>query len=212
MNPYIEILGTFSSVVVAISLTMKNLRWLRTVNLVGALFFSVYGLLIQSWPVFGLNAFIVVINTYYLVQLARQKDNFSLLEVKFPESDALLGQFLAHHSQDILRFQPEFTAEDLKGSRVIFLLREVLPVSLFVCRKEGDTQRILLDYAIPAWRDFQTARFFFNEGVRELDWEKNGKFVAETRVKAHEAYLKRVGFVRTSENGRPLWVRGWGDQ
>ena len=170
MNPYIEILGTFSSVVVAISLTMKNLRWLRTVNLVGALFFSVYGLLIQSWPVFGLNAFIVVINTYYLVQLARQKDNFSLLEVKFPESDALLGQFLAHHSQDILRFQPEFTAEDLKGSRVIFLLREVLPVSLFVCRKEGDTQRILLDYAIPAWRDFQTARFFFNEGVRELDW------------------------------------------
>lgn len=195
----IEVLGTVSSVVVAISLMMKNIRWLRWVNLFGAGLFSLYGFLISAWPVFGLNAFIVLINIYYLVQLSTTRDRFALLEV--PASDAeggsatLLSRFLETYGPDLAQFQPGFPRKIPADARVFFVLREVLPISLFVCRTDSrGNQEILVDYAIPAWRDYQNARFVFQKGLKSIRWEGTGTFFAHAPVKAHAAYLKRMGF------------------
>jgi hypothetical protein len=203
MNPnFIELLGTFSSIIVAVSLTMRNLRWLRTVNLIGALFFSVYGLLIQAWPVFGLNAFIVFINIYYLVQMAKAVDSFSLLEIPEPETDLLLSRFLQHYAKDIRKFQPDWNTGQLQGSRVVFVLRDVIPVSVLVCRQEtGETWRIILDYAAPIWRDSQNAKFFFNTGLPSLGWSKTGTLLVDTTVKVHRKYLLKVGFQENELTG-----------
>ncbi len=195
----IEVLGTVASIVVAVSLTMKNIRWLRWVNLVGASLFSIYGYLIQAWPVFGLNAFIVVINTYYLLQLASTRDRFSLLEVPVedsePGSSTLLARFLETFGPDLARFQPNFPRKLPGDARVFFVLREVLPISLFVCRADGQgNQEILVDYAIPAWRDYQNARFVYQEGLRSQIWSGTGTFRAKALVPAHAKYLKRMGF------------------
>jgi hypothetical protein len=212
MNPYFELLGTLSSIVVAVSLTMKNIRWLRTVNLIGAFFFTLYGFFIQSWPVLGLNAFIVVINTYYLIRLAQTKDTFSLLEVGDPANDSFLRQFLEYYDQDILKFAPDWKATRLDGARVVFVLRDVVPVSLFVCHEtKAGTQSVLLDYAVPAWRDFHNARFFFNKGMQKLDWGKTGRFETETGVKSHQDYLLKIGFRTVTVGAKTLFVRDWGD-
>lgn len=67
----IELFGYAASTVVALSLMLKNLAWLRGLNGVGALMFVAYGGMIHSKPVVVLNGFIAVADFYYLAQLLR---------------------------------------------------------------------------------------------------------------------------------------------
>ncbi len=64
MNP--EIIGYLASFLVAISFLFKDLTVIRWVNLVGCIFFVVYGYFIDSMPVMLTNIFIVVVQIYYL--------------------------------------------------------------------------------------------------------------------------------------------------
>lgn len=63
-----EMLGYLASVFVAASLTMRSLTRLRVINLIGSLLFTAYGLIISAYPVAVVNAFIVLVNIYYLQQ------------------------------------------------------------------------------------------------------------------------------------------------
>ena len=63
-----EMLGYLASVFVAVSLTMRSLTKLRVINLIGSLLFTAYGLIIGAYPVATVNAFIVLVNIYYLQQ------------------------------------------------------------------------------------------------------------------------------------------------
>ena len=69
MESYYELIGYVGSLLVALSLSMKNIRLLRRINLLGAFTFSMYGLLIGAMPVFVLNGYIVVIDIYYLYKM-----------------------------------------------------------------------------------------------------------------------------------------------
>ncbi len=61
-----EIIGYLASFLVAISFLFKDLNIIRWVNLIGCLFFVVYGYLIGSTPVIITNVFIVLVQIYYL--------------------------------------------------------------------------------------------------------------------------------------------------
>ncbi|QIW15989.1 lactate dehydrogenase [Pasteurellaceae bacterium RH1A] len=63
---YIEILGYVAMILVASSFLLKDVIKLRLLNSVGCACFVIYGLLIGSIPVWGLNAFVVTINAYYI--------------------------------------------------------------------------------------------------------------------------------------------------
>ncbi|QFU21160.1 popeye domain-containing protein [Shewanella eurypsychrophilus] len=69
----IEIIGYFASVMVAISLMMKDIIWLRCLNFTGCSLFVVYGIYISAWPVAGMNAFVACINIYHLIKIYRTK-------------------------------------------------------------------------------------------------------------------------------------------
>lgn len=71
---FIEILGYLSSIMVAISLMMKDIVRLRVLNFIGCALFSTYGVLIEAWPVAGMNAFVACINIYYLVKMYRERN------------------------------------------------------------------------------------------------------------------------------------------
>ncbi|MCU7996627.1 uroporphyrinogen decarboxylase [Shewanella glacialipiscicola] len=71
----VEIIGYFASIMVAISLTMKNIIWLRWLNFVGCTLFVIYGVFISAWPVAGMNAFVAGINIYHLIKIYRTKAN-----------------------------------------------------------------------------------------------------------------------------------------
>lgn len=68
-----ELIGYTGSILIAVSLMMKNVVRLRYYNMAGAAAFALYGLLINAWPVFLLNAFNAAINLYHVIALARAK-------------------------------------------------------------------------------------------------------------------------------------------
>ncbi len=78
-----EIIGYFASLVVAISLMMNSVIKLRVFNLIGSLIFSIYGFLINSYPVAFLNLFISFVNIYYLYKMNKISEYFSILQVSY---------------------------------------------------------------------------------------------------------------------------------
>src|SRR2546428_511020 len=81
VSPLVEMTGYMASLLVAVSLTMSNVWRLRWINLCGALLFTLYGLLAGARPVFVVNAYIVVVNAYFLLQLATRRDYFAYVDV-----------------------------------------------------------------------------------------------------------------------------------
>ncbi len=69
----IEIMGYAASIMVAISLTMKDIVKLRVLNFIGCTLFSAYGLMIDALPVVATNSFIAVVNVYFLVKMYQEK-------------------------------------------------------------------------------------------------------------------------------------------
>ncbi|MCW7553134.1 hypothetical protein NX722_10900 [Endozoicomonas gorgoniicola] len=65
----VEVLGHVASVMVAISLMMKNIVWLRVLNFIGCSLFAAYGLAIGAMPVATMNAFVACINIFYLSKM-----------------------------------------------------------------------------------------------------------------------------------------------
>ncbi len=63
---YIEILGYAAMITVSCSFLLKDVTKLRFVNTIGCLLFIIYGFLLGSYPVIGLNVFVSCINGYYI--------------------------------------------------------------------------------------------------------------------------------------------------
>ncbi|MDV7103439.1 YgjV family protein [Vibrio sp. TH_r3] len=69
----VEIMGYIASIMVAISLTMKNIVKLRIINFIGCSFFVIYGLMIGATPVVLTNTFIACVNVYFIVKWHQNK-------------------------------------------------------------------------------------------------------------------------------------------
>ncbi len=67
----IELFGYLGSIMVAVSLSLKDIVWLRIVNMIGALIFTIYGIVIGSYPIVLLNAYLVVVNAYHLFNIKK---------------------------------------------------------------------------------------------------------------------------------------------
>ena len=194
MNIPIEYFGTAASVVVAVSLTQKNIKRLRILNLIGACAFSIYGFMINAIPVFGLNAFISVIDIYYLIEMKKRKNYFELLVIENPGKSVYLKRFIEFYSDDIKHFFPGFSQLIEKDYEAVFVLRDVLPVSLVIYKHTECGIRILIDYAIPAYRDMKNAAYFLNKIADTIHGDNNEIF-AESGSRQHNRYLEKIGFV-----------------
>ena len=69
----VEILGYAASIMVAISLTMKDIVRLRVLNFIGCALFTAYCLMIDAWPVVVTNGFIACVNVYFLAKMQSEK-------------------------------------------------------------------------------------------------------------------------------------------
>jgi hypothetical protein len=212
-----EIIGIAASLVVSVSLCMKNIRALRVVNLSGGAVFIVYGILIASPSIILLNAFASVVNVYYLLKMKTASTRADLFDVLFIDSleDDTLRRFVRFHGDDIVRFNPSFNPDTnpdtktgtLAGAEYCFILRETMPVSLVAYKRGKDDEiTILLDYVVPAFRDFKNARFFFSHVANRIA-ESGTVFLAKGEVKAHTNYLRRMGFIETGREGKTVYFR-----
>ena len=60
--PLIEYLGYLASILIAVSMFMKDIKKLRFINLIGSTMFAVYGIIIKAYPVALTNIIIVITN------------------------------------------------------------------------------------------------------------------------------------------------------
>ena len=71
-----EWVGYAASLALIISFMMKNINTLRIINSLGAILFVAYGIMLQtSYPIIITNAFILMVNVYYLT--VKRKAAFS---------------------------------------------------------------------------------------------------------------------------------------
>jgi len=197
----VEILGYLASALVAVSLMMKAIVKLRIINLIGSVFFTVYGIIIGAYPVACVNGFVAFINIYYLFEIFTAKEYFCILEVK-PDSD-YLKMFLNYHLQDITKYITTFTLDQVDKCNVFFVLRNSIPAGL-VCFENRDNKTVFvkLDYVIPGYRDFKTGNFVYNKILKERNILK---IYSSSENKVHQQYLKKMGFEKTTFNQKTVY-------
>ncbi len=195
----LEWIGYIASLIVLISLLMSSLKKLRWINLVGSLLFGTYGFLIGSVPTGLMNVGIALINIYYLFKMYGSKEYFKLLFVD--EDSSYLKAFIDYYKDDIHGYKTIDYNTVKDADFKLFILRDMAPASVFVANKVQDTTaEVLLDYAIPMYRDFKLGRFLF---VKNKDvFEKHGikTLVTTTTVQEHIVYLQKMGFTRVDDN------------
>jgi hypothetical protein len=191
--------GYLASVFLAISLMVQNDLTFRWINALGCLFFIFYGLLILALPIVLANAFLLVINLYYLVRIYRATEDFDLIEYKGDEK--LISKFLGFYGKDIHNYFPGYGHGQTEGNIRFVVLRDLVIANIFVAHLQPDgTARVQLNYTVPKYRDYKVGRFIFNrenqflraKGVQRLEYG----FVAN---KGHEKFLKKMGFRKTSD-------------
>lgn len=195
-----QAIGYAGSVLVAVSLMMKNILYLRRVNLLGSSTFAAYGFLVGAYPVFLLNSFIALVDIYYLIEMYKRKDYFSLMPV-LDNRHQYLNKFLDYYCKDIKKFFPDFTQNDLIGANCFFILRNLMPVGIFIFKEISKKQiKVVLDYAIPDYRDMKNAEFVYFAESNFIKAKGYSQIVAETKVKAHQKYLFHLGFKQDKQN------------
>lgn len=199
-----EYIGYAGSALVALSLMMKNILRLRVINLIGAITFVVYGYFINAWPVIVMNAFITLVDLYYIVDIFRKKQEIELF--KATKESGLLS-FFNIYWDDIKKFYPNLIVDDLSNCESYFVSRNLAPTGLFVFKRlENNEAEILMDYVTPDYRDFKNAEFLYSSGFSFL-YDLNIKTLkTKANSKAQIEYLKKVGF-KLADDGDNILVK-----
>ncbi len=201
-----ELIGYIASVLVAVSLMMSKIVRLRIINTLGAITFIIYGILIDSMPVAGVNAFIVAVNVYYLTKIYTTKEYFKLLRVS--PSDEYLGYFLEFYRDAISDVQPAFSYQPQESDLNLMVLRNMIPAGVLIGKKDENAPHILnveLDFVIPQYRDFKIGNYLYHD-KRDI-FQDLGIITIRARLgnDSHQRYLEEMGF--QPEDGDGEWYR-----
>ena len=191
----LELTGYFASILILVSLLMSSAVKLRIINAVGAAVFTVYGLLIHSYPTAFLNGVSVIVDIYYLVKLLRHHISFSACSVGQEEQG--LQEFLRFYRDDMGHCFPGFDFLIEEDDLILMVYANACPVGLMIGRR---THRggiyVRLDYSVPRYRDCSVGKFLYST-LAESDVTE---LVTGRSTPEHEAYLKKMGF-SPSESG-----------
>lgn len=194
-----ELIGYVASALIVISLLMASVLKLRVINLVGAIVFTTYGLLIDSLPVVLANGAIVLIDIYHLVRMLRARADHAYFEVvEVPTGSPLLRRFVEFHEEDIRRFQPDFPGL-LDEQLAWMVLRDAVPVGVVLARRVGPTDHaddavvLDVDYVTPEHRDLRAGSALYGDAS---PFERHGIGTVESTALTdeHRRYLQRMGF------------------
>jgi hypothetical protein len=197
----IELLGYLASVLVAVSLMMSGIVKLRVINLIGAIFFTIYGLVIHAYPVAFVNGIICFVNIYYLYDIFKTKEYFRILEVMHDAE--YLNYFLKFHGDEIKKYMPMFNFNLTENTTAFFILRNSIPAGLICGEKTGnDSLFINLDFVIPGYRDLKIAKYVY---TNIFSIKKAQKLYSNPGNAKHDQYLQKMGFEKTVFNGKEIF-------
>jgi|APMI01.1.fsa_nt_gi hypothetical protein len=191
-------IGYFASATIAVSMMMSSILKFRWINLAGALSFSTYGFLIGALPVGFLNAFIALVDIYYLYTIYSKKEVFEILEVR--ADNRYLLRFLQFHEKDIQHFFPGFTYQPELNTVSFFVLRNMAVAGVFLAhRKEDHCLSVGLDFVLPEYRDFKNGKYIYLHLRNRFINDGFTKVIAEGRSEKYSTYLSKLGFEKNPE-------------
>lgn len=191
---YIEIIGYLGSIFVAISLSLNSVWKMRWINLFGCAMFTIYGYFIKAWPLCIVNAYITIMDAWYIAELTRDTSCFQMDSLE-NIGDKYFDKFYKFYEDDIRSFFPNIKYETLKSSETYLMFRNMIPVGIFSIKtKDANRAQILMDYIVPKFRDLKfgaylyekKSYFFTDKDIKELE--------VITNVPLHEKYLLKLGF------------------
>lgn len=207
MDPILlDWIGYVASLIVLVSLLMSSIKKLRWINLLGALLFGAYGFLIGSFPTGFMNLGIVVIDIYYLVRMYLSKEFFRVLPIQ--NDTDYLHSFLEFYKEDMSKFS-DVSKIDFDNAEVkLYMLRNMTPAGIFICTKyDSNTLEIVLDYAIPLYRDFKIGKFIFESQKLYFLGKGYNRFVSKAINSDQVKYLKKMGFVEKINGNDTIFIK-----
>lgn len=208
MNPQLlyEIIGYTASFLVALSMAMNSLFKLRVANLIGAICFTTYGLLIGAYPIAAVNSFIAVVNSLYLYRMLNAHRYLTLLEL--PAPTPLLQHFLNVHEKALRKAAPDFVYVEHAAQLRYIMLDGATPVGLLIIEPTApESAQLALDFIIPSHRSAKAARFIYNESVPRLREKGIFRLTSEAATPKHARALQGAGFTpQPADNGKTLYT------
>lgn len=188
------LIGYIASGFLAISLLVNNDFKFRWINALGCVFFIIYGLMIQAFPIVLTNAFLLCINLYYIIKIYKAHEDFDIIE--FSGEEKIVNKFLNFYDKDIKVYFPGFSFEKKEANINFMVLRNLVIANIFVAELQKDgTALVKLNYTIPRYRDFKVGRFIFHKEKKFLLSRGVVRIVYDTVAnKGHEKFLKVNGF------------------
>ncbi len=202
----IEIIGYLGSFFIAFAMTFSSIIRLRWYSLIGTILFTTYGFAIGAYPVGIVNAFIMMTNIVFLIRLYSKKELFRTLEVR--QDSRYLLDFLQFHKDDIAKFYPKYKSQISKDHVSFLVLRNMQVAGVFIGRVLKDQKLCVeLDYVTPEYRDYKLGRFIYNAD-QSIFKERNIKsLISGSYSDKNDAYLKKLGFTKTIEDGNPVFLK-----
>lgn len=196
----LELFGYLGSLIVIVSMLMTSVMKLRIINTVGSLMFSLYALLIHSYPTMIMNLFLAGINIWHLMRLRNHERHYDLIETT-PE-DGFMKFLLSSFKSDIRKYFPGFEAGENQDCVAFVICCQNAPAGIFLARSitgpSGEAQLdVVLDYTTPTYRDCSVGAYLYN-ALPEYGYSG---LIAHSGSAPHTKYLRKMGF-REEQAGR----------
>lgn len=187
---YAEYIGNAGGLIVLVSLLMRSLVRLRWINLLGAIIFCFYGMLVEAPAIVLTNLGIAGIDIWYLWKMHTELRDFRL--VKAEKSSGYFLHFWETNRGEIEQFFGKVEIRDTDW--MVYMLRSNQIAGLLVGRQTGNTMHITIDYVTPEYRDFRLGKHFFEEDTS--DFKALGVQRLTTSVHSEEfgRYIGRLKF------------------
>ena len=189
----VEAIGYLGSLLVLVSMLMTSVFKLRIINTAGSLIFTVYALIIRSYPTALMNFCLVLINLHFLWKMSRMDRDFDL--VKTGPEDEFLRYLIESRREDIRACFPGIPLDFTGVTDAYIICCSGLPVGVTLGQEKDGVLNLTLDYTIPEYRDFSVGCFLLCElkkqGIRKLCY--GGP------VEYHLPYLQKLGYVKNGE-------------
>ena len=189
----IEAVGYLGSALVVVSMLMTSVMKLRVINTIGSIIFTVYALIIKSYPTALMNAALIAINIYQMLRLRTGGKSYEAVELS--PDDRFLSFFLDHYGEDIAQYAPGFRDAAARADLALMTSCDGNPVGIVLGKKDGDCLELLVDYVVPAFRDFSVGSYVYvklkEAGFARVVWRSDDPEMTE--------YRGKMNFVRASD-------------
>jgi hypothetical protein len=204
ITPYF---GYLASLCLIIALLVNNDLKFRWFNTLGNVFFIVYAIILNAFPVLLTNVILFGINAYYLFKVYRRQENFDMLE--FSGDEKMAQKFLQFYQKDISNYFPDFRQENLQHNLNFVVTRDLVIANMFSASVSatGDAT-VVLNYTLQKYRDYKIGTYIFEKekdflianGVKRIVY-------ASVSNKNHQQFLTVMGFKKTAINNTECFVK-----